>query len=57
MSTSFLFDELLLSFIFPSHQHVQLISSQILLIFIDFSGTYSSLNLHNSGTKRDIKKQ
>ena len=55
-------DELLMSyylFIFSSHQHVQHMTSQILLILIDFDSffghfliwNYSSLNLYNSGTK------
>ena len=52
-------------FIFSSHQHVQHMTSQILLIFIDFDScfahfliwNYSSSNLHNSRTRRDIKKR
>ena len=51
-------------FIFSSHQHVQLMTSQILLILIDFERVFdhfliqncSSLNCYNSGTRRDIKK-
>ena len=50
---------------FSSHQHVQHITSQILLILIDFDScfahfficNYSSSNLYNSGTGRDIKKR
>ena len=61
-------NELLMSyyqFIFPSHQHAQHMTSQILLIWIDFDSffghfliwNYSPLNLYNSGTRRDIKKR
>ena len=61
-------DELLMSyylFIFSSNQHVQHMTSQILLILIDFASffehfliwNYSSLNLYNSGTRRDIQKR
>ena len=61
-------DEVLMSyylFIFSSHQHVQYMTSQNLLILIDFDcffghfliGNYSPLNLYNSGTRRDIKKR
>ena len=61
-------DEVLMSnylFIFSSHQHVQYMTSQNLLIFIDFDNSfghfliwnYSLLNLYNSGTRRDIKKR
>ena len=49
-------------FISSSHQHVQHMMSQILLILIDFDrvsdhvliGNYSSLNRYSSGTRRDI---
>ena len=52
-------------FIFSSHQYVQHMTSQILLILIDFDSffghfliwNYSSLNPYNSGTRRDIKKR
>ena len=52
-------------FILSSHQHVQHMTSQILLILIDFDScfthflirSYSSSNLYNSGTRRDIKKR
>ena len=54
-------------FIFSSYQHVQHMTSQILLILIDFDSflgtflsetTHLSLNLfYNSGTRRDIKKR
>ena len=61
-------NELLISyhlFIFSSHQHVQHMTSQILLILIDFDSffgyflirNYLSLSLYNSGTRRDIKKR
>ena len=61
-------DEVLMSyylFIFSSHKHVQHMASQILLILIDFDSffehflirNYSSLNLYNSGTRRDIKER
>ena len=61
-------DELLMSyylFIDSSHQHVQHMTSQILLILIDFDSffghfliwNYSTLNLCNSETRRDIKKR
>ena len=61
-------EELLMSyylFIFLSHQHVQHMTSQILLISIDFDSffrhfliwNYSSLNPYNSGTRRDINKR
>ena len=61
-------DQLLMSyylFIFSSHQHVQHMTSQILLILIDFDSffghfliwNYSSLKLYNSGTRGDIKKR
>ena len=61
-------DEVLMSyylFIFSSHQHIQHMTSQILLILIDFDRVfdhfliwnYSSLNRYNSGTRRDIKKR
>ena len=64
----FFSDELLMNyylFIFSSHQHVQHMTSQILLILIDFDSffghfliwNYSSLNLYNFGTRRDIKKR
>ena len=60
-------DKVLMSyylFIFSSHQHVQHMTSQILLIEIDLDRVfdhfliwnYSSLNPYNSGTRRDIKK-
>ena len=60
-------DQVLMSyylFIFLSHQHVQHMTSQILLILIDFDSffghfliwNYSSLDFYNSGTRRDIKK-
>ena len=51
-------------FIFSSSQHVKHMTLQLLLILTDF-GTffghflirnYSSLNLYNSGTRRDIKE-
>ena len=59
-------EELLMSyylFIFLSHQHVQHMTSQILVILIDFDSffgrfliwNYSSLNLYNSGTTICIK--
>ena len=62
------FEQVLMSyylFIFSSHQHVQHMTSQILLILIDsdsFFGhfliwNYSSLNRYSSGTRRDIKKR
>ena len=52
-------------FIFSSHQYVQHMTSQILLILIDFDSffghfliwNYSPLNPYNSGTRRDIKKR
>ena len=61
-------DDLFMSyyqFIFSFHQHVQHMTSQILLILIDFDRVfghfliqnYSSLNRCNSGTRRDIKKR
>ena len=61
-------DEVLMSyylFIFSSHQHFQHMTSQILLILIDFDRIfghfliwdYSSLNRYNSGTRRGIKKR
>ena len=61
-------DEVLMSyylFIYSSHQHVQHMTSQILLILIDFDRifdhfliwNYSSLNRYNSGTRRGIKKR
>ena len=61
-------DEVLMSyylFISSSHQHVQHMTSQILLILIDFDSffghfliwNYSSLNLYNFGARRDIKKR
>ena len=61
-------DQVLMSyylFIFSSHQHVQHMRSQILLILIDFDSffghfliwNYSSLDFYNSGTRRDIKKR
>ena len=61
-------DEVLMSyylFIFSSYQHVKYMTSQNLLILIDFDSffghfliwNYSPLNLYNSGTIRDIKKQ
>ena len=61
-------DEVLMSyylFTFSSHQHVQHMTSQILLILIDFDSffghfliwNYSSLNRYNSGIRRDIKKR
>ena len=56
-------DELLPIYFFI-HQHVQHMTSQILLILIDFDRifyhfliwNYSSLNRYNSGTGSDIKK-
>ena len=65
---SFASDELLMSynlFIFSSHRHVKHMTSQILLILIDFDSfsgdfliwNYSSLNPYSSGTRRDIKKR
>ena len=50
-------------FMFSFHQHVQHMTSQTLLILIDFDNffghfliqNYSPLNFYNSGTKRDIK--
>ena len=61
-------DELLMSyylFIFSSHQHVKHMTSQILLILIDFDSflghflirNHSTLNLYKFGTRRDIKKR
>ena len=61
-------DEVLMCYyllIFSSHQYVQHMTSQILLILIDFDSffghfliwNYSSLNPYNSGTGRDIKKR
>ena len=52
-------------FIFSSHQHVQHMTSQMLLILIDLDSffghfliwNYSSLDFYNSGTRRDIKKR
>ena len=52
-------------FFFSSHEHVQHMTSQILLILIDFDWVfdhfliwnYSSLNRYNSRTRRDIKKR
>ena len=52
-------------FIFSSHQYVQHMTSQILLILIDFDSffghfliwNYSFLNPYTSGTRRDIKKR
>ena len=52
-------------FIFLSRQYVQHMTSQILLILIDFDSffghfliwNYSPLNPYNSGTGRDIKKR
>ena len=61
-------DEVFLSyylFLFSSHQRLQHMTSQILLILIDFDRgfdhfliwNYSSLNRYKSGTRRDIKKR
>ena len=61
-------DKVLMSYypyIFSCHQHVQHMTSQLLLILIDFCRVfdyfliwnYSSLNRYNSGTRRDIKKR
>ena len=61
-------DEVLMSyclFIFSSHQYVQYMTSQILLILIDFDRVFdhfliwnnSSFNRYNSGTRTDIKKR
>ena len=55
----------LLPIYFSSDEHVQYMTSQNLLILIDFDSfighfliwNYSPLNLYNSGTRRDIKKQ
>ena len=60
-------DEVLMSyylFISSSHQHVQFMTSQILLISIDFDRVfdhfliwnYSSLKRYNSGTRRSWPK-
>ena len=62
------FDEVLMSyylFIFSSHQHVQHMTSQIVLIFNDFNRVfdhfliwnYLSLNHYNFGTRRDTKRR
>ena len=64
---SYYSEELLMSYylyISSSYQHVQHITSHILLILIDFDsffdhfsiGNYNSLNFYSSGTRRDIKK-
>ena len=61
-------DKLLMNynlFIILSHQHVQHMTSKILLMLIDWDSffgyvlirNYTSLNLCNSGIRRDIKKQ
>ena len=61
-------DQVLMSYylyIFSSHQHIQHMTSQTLLILIDFDSffghfliwNYSSLDFYNSGTRRDIKKR